>query len=74
MASFLNRPTPTVGRCLVDEAHNFRNINQRSKGLNSYLESGDHKVISAQRHAPEPGANGHLSGSFVCFSTIGSTA
>ena len=33
------------GPVLVDEAHNFRNINQRSKGLTSYLESGDHKVI-----------------------------
>ena len=33
------------GPVLVDEAHNFRNINQRSRGLSSYLESGDHKVI-----------------------------
>ena len=33
------------GPVLVDEAHNFRNINQRSRGLTSYLESGDHKVI-----------------------------
>ena len=33
------------GPVLVDEAHNFRNINRRSRGLASYLESGDHKVI-----------------------------
>ena len=33
------------GPVLVDEAHNFRNINRRSTGLSSYLESGDHKVI-----------------------------
>ena len=33
------------GPVLVDEAHNFRNINQRSRGLTSYLELGDHKVI-----------------------------
>ena len=33
------------GPVLVDEAHNFRNINRRSRGLSSYLESGDHKVI-----------------------------
>ena len=30
---------------MVDEAHNFRNINQRSRGLRNYLESGDHKVV-----------------------------
>ena len=33
------------GPVLVDEAHNFRNINRRSRGLASYLESSDHKVI-----------------------------
>ena len=33
------------GPVLVDEAHNFRNINQRSRGLRSYLEAGDHKVV-----------------------------
>ncbi len=33
------------GPVLVDEAHNFRNINQRSRGLTTYLESGDHKLI-----------------------------
>ena len=33
------------GPVLVDEAHNFRNINRRSRGLTSYLESGDHKLI-----------------------------
>ena len=30
---------------LVDEAHNFRNVNRRSRGLRDYLESGDHKVV-----------------------------
>ena len=30
---------------LVDEAHGFRNDNQRSRGLRDYLERGDHKVI-----------------------------
>ena len=33
------------GPVLVDEAHNFRNINRRSRGLAGYLESGDHKVV-----------------------------
>ena len=33
------------GPVLVDEAHNFRNINRRSKGLQEYLDSGDHKVV-----------------------------
>ena len=33
------------GPVLVDEAHNFRNINRRSRGLIGYLESSDHKVI-----------------------------
>ena len=33
------------GPVLVDEAHNFRNINQRSRGLREYLDAGDHKVI-----------------------------
>ena len=33
------------GPVLVDEAHNFRNVNQRSLGLIDYLESGDHKVV-----------------------------
>ncbi len=33
------------GPVLVDEAHNFRNVNQRSRGLRDYLESGDHKVV-----------------------------
>ncbi len=33
------------GPVLVDEAHNFRNINGRSRGLRDYLERGDHKVI-----------------------------
>ena len=36
---------PNRGPVLVDEAHNFRNINQRSRGLRDYLEAGDHKVI-----------------------------
>lgn len=41
----LEQTYPNRGPMLVDEAHNFRNINQRSRGLTSYLESGEHKVI-----------------------------
>ena len=41
----LEQTYPNRGPVLVDEAHNFRNINQRSRGLTSYLETGDHKVI-----------------------------
>ena len=33
------------GPVLVDEAHAFRNDNQRARGLRDYLERGDHKVI-----------------------------
>ena len=33
------------GPVLVDEAHNFRNDANRSRGLRDYLERGDHKVI-----------------------------
>lgn len=33
------------GPVLVDEAHNFRNMNGRSVGLRSYLEAGDHRVV-----------------------------
>ena len=40
----LEREYPNRGPVLVDEAHNFRNVNQRSRGLRNYLESGDHKV------------------------------
>ena len=36
---------PYRGAVLVDEAHNFRNINRRSEGLRDYLEHGDHKVV-----------------------------
>ena len=36
---------PNRGPVLVDEAHNFRNINKRYVGLSSYLDSGDHKVV-----------------------------
>ena len=36
---------PNRGAVLVDEAHNFRNVNGRSMGLRSYLEAGDHKVV-----------------------------
>ena len=36
---------PNRGPVLVDEAHNFRNINQRSRGLRNYLEHSDHKVV-----------------------------
>ena len=41
----LERAYPNRGPVLVDEAHNFRNVNQRSKGLSDYLESGEHKVV-----------------------------
>ena len=41
----LLRRFPNRGPVLVDEAHNFRNINQRSRGLCNYLEAGDHKVV-----------------------------
>ena len=41
----LEQRYPNRGPVLVDEAHNFRNVNRRSKGLAGYLESGDHKVI-----------------------------
>ena len=41
----LAREYPNRGPVLVDEAHNFRNVNQRSNGLIDYLESGDHKVV-----------------------------
>lgn len=33
------------GPVLVDEAHNFRNLVNRTQGLADYLEQGDHKVI-----------------------------
>jgi HKD family nuclease len=33
------------GPVLVDEAHNFRNINRRNRALTEYLETGDHKVV-----------------------------
>ena len=41
----LQEAYPNRGPVLVDEAHNFRNINQRSQGLRDYLDAGDHKVI-----------------------------
>ncbi len=41
----LEQTYPRRGPVLVDEAHNFRNLNQRSLGLRSYLESGEHKVV-----------------------------
>ena len=41
----LEQEYPRRGPVLVDEAHNFRNVNQRSRGLRNYLESGDHKVV-----------------------------
>ncbi|MBI2917236.1 MAG: hypothetical protein HYY01_04505 [Chloroflexi bacterium] len=41
----LDQAYPNRGPVLVDEAHNFRNINQRYVGLRSYLEAGDHKVV-----------------------------
>ena len=41
----LERKYPNRGPVLVDEAHNFRNINNRSLGLRHYLDSSDHKVV-----------------------------
>ena len=41
----LEQTYPNRGPVLVDEAHNFRNVNRRSRGLIDYLDSGDHKVI-----------------------------
>ena len=41
----LNEGFPNRGPVLIDEAHGFRNDNQRSRGLRDYLERGDHKVI-----------------------------
>ncbi len=41
----LSQAYPDRGPVLVDEAHNFRNRNQRYAGLEEYLESGDHKVV-----------------------------
>ena len=41
----LEREYGNRGAVLVDEAHNFRNVNRRYAGLRSYLESGDHKVV-----------------------------
>ena len=41
----LTEEYPHRGPVLVDEAHGFRNDNQRSRGLRDYLERGDHKVI-----------------------------
>lgn len=41
----LEQEFPRRGPVLVDEAHNFRNYNSRYMGLQSYLESGDHKVV-----------------------------
>ena len=56
----LDREYPNRGAVLVDEAHNFRNINKRYVGLRSYLESGDHQGRAAQRDAAEPRPQGHL--------------
>ena len=36
---------PNRGPVLIDEAHNFRNLNQRRRGLIEFLESGDHKLV-----------------------------
>ncbi len=41
----LERKYPNRGPVLVDEAHNFRNNNRRSRGLREYLEAGDHKIV-----------------------------
>ena len=41
----LTEQYPNRGPVLVDEAHNFRNINLRSSGLRDYLDSRKHKVV-----------------------------
>ena len=41
----LSQEYPDRGPVLVDEAHNFRNRNQRYAALEEYLEAGDHKVV-----------------------------
>ena len=41
----LQETYPNRGPVLVDEAHNFRNVNRRSRGLRHYLESGNHRVV-----------------------------
>jgi hypothetical protein len=41
----LDQKYPRRGPVLVDEAHNFRNLNSRYHGLHSYLAGGDHKVV-----------------------------
>ena len=42
---YLTEEYRSRGPVLVDEAHNFRNDVNRSRGLRDYLERGDHKVI-----------------------------
>ncbi len=41
----LSETYPNRGPVLVDEAHNFRNVNRRSNGLRAYLGDGNHKVV-----------------------------
>ncbi len=41
----LSEKFPRRGPVLIDEAHNFRNRNQRWRGLTEFLESGDHKLV-----------------------------
>ncbi len=41
----LSETYPNRGPVLVDEAHNFRNVNRRSNGLRAYLADGNHKVV-----------------------------
>ena len=41
----LSQEYPDRGPVLVDEAHNFRNRNQRYTALEEYLEASDHKVV-----------------------------
>ena len=56
----LSQEYPDRGPVLVDEAHNFRNRNQRYAGLEEYLEGRRPQGGAAQRHAPEPRTAGHL--------------
>ena len=51
---------PNRGPVLVDEAHNFRNVNRRSRGLRHYLGIRQSQGRAAQRNASEPRPPGHL--------------
>ena len=54
------------GPVLVDEAHNFRNVNGRSIGLRSYSGSRQSQGCAAQRHASEPRPRGTSTANSGC--------